>query len=76
MLKISVLLLNFIWLDAASCADYLYLFFIGINVVFFKKSGKIYQTLYKILKVYIIFSNVFSRNQICGIVTLMAINLL
>ena len=38
------------WLDAANCADYLYIFLIGINVIFSKKNGKIYQIYNKILE--------------------------
>ena len=33
--------MNFIWLDAASCSNYFYIFFIGISAIFFKKSIKI-----------------------------------
>ena len=39
------------WLDAANCADYLYIFLIGINVIFSKKNGKIYQIFNKILEI-------------------------
>ena len=50
--------MNFIWLDVASSADYFYIFFIGINAIFFNKSREIYQNFYKILEslYYILYS--------------------
>ena len=63
--------------DAASCADYLYKFLLGINVVFSKKSEKNRSRFLQNVGKFMLYSLTFSQEiRIAGIVILIVINLL
>ena len=68
--------MNFIWLDAADYTGYLYTFLIGINIVFFKKSGKIYQIFTKYHEKFIYYITFSQEISVPGIINLITISLL
>ena len=65
------------WLDGANCADYFYIFLIGINVILLKKSKKSISKLLQNIGKFILYSLTLSQEiRVAGIVILIAIYLL